>query len=269
MGTQIGEDTIRRNLHLMPAQAKPSKGYRVLHGINVFLRVLIVLLILILLFRIQKADVEGTKNITDKQVMDWIGEDKKAYNSLYAIWKYDIRKAQINPSIESVKITMKLPWHVKVKVKESPAVGMVETDTGHYVFNKQGVLISTQQVDHYGTLISGVTPANTVLYEKMTYEEGEMSDQILTLLQYLENNMLEPDEACWKGDEDGWQLHFGSTYANLGTAITEEKIRQLAALYTEVKNREGVIHLEYYESGDEIVRFEQGLPYEPEATEEQ
>ena len=79
------------------------------------------------------------------------------------------------------------------------------------------------------------------------------------VIQALDDNMLEPEEAVWLGDEYGWQLHFGSTWANLGTVITPEKIQQLAALYTEVKNREGIIHLEYYESGDEIVRFEQGL----------
>ena len=243
----------------MPKQVRPSGTYHVLHGINVFLRVVIVLLLLILVFRIQRADVEGSQNISDAQVMTWLGEDKKAYNSLYAMYKFNIRKAQLNPSIEETHVSLRLPWRVKIKGRELPAVGMVETDSGHYVFNRLGILISNQQVDHYGILISGVTPARTALYQKMTFEEGDMGDQILALIQALDDNMLEPEEAVWLGDEYGWQLHFGSTWANLGTVITPEKIQQLAALYTEVKNREGIIHLEYYESGDEIVRFEQGL----------
>lgn len=244
----------------MPRQERPTSGYKFLHGINVILRVLIVILLLLLIFRIQRADVEGSKNITDKQIMTWLGEDKKAYNSLYAMYKFNVRKAQLNPSIEETHVSLRLPWRVKIKVRELPAAGMVETDGGHYVFNKLGMLISTQQVDHYGVLISGVTPANTVLYQKLTFKEGEMEDQILALIQALDDNLLEPEEAVWLGDEAGWQLHFGSTWANLGTVITPEKIQQLAALYTEVKDRAGIIHLEYYESGDEIVRFEQGLP---------
>ena len=36
------------------------------------------IIILILLFRIQKTDVQGNENITDEQIMTWIGEDKKA-----------------------------------------------------------------------------------------------------------------------------------------------------------------------------------------------
>ncbi len=257
---QLSEDTIRRNLHLMPRPEKPSRMYRFLHGINVCLRVLIVILLLLLLFRIQRADVVGSKNITDAQIMTWLGEDKKAYNSLYAMYKFNIRKAQLNPSIEETHVSLRLPWRVRIKVKELPAAGMVETEGGHYVFNRLGMLISTQQVDHYGVLITGVTPEETGLYQKLTFKEGDMEDQILALIRALDDNMLEPDQAVWFGDEAGWQLRFGSTWANLGTVITPEKIQQLAALYTEVKDRAGVIHLEYYESGDEIVRFEQGLP---------
>ncbi len=65
----ISEEQLRQNLQLLPQQARPSKGYRVLHGINVFLRIVILILILILLFRIQKTDVQGNENITDEQIM--------------------------------------------------------------------------------------------------------------------------------------------------------------------------------------------------------
>ena len=94
----ISEEQLRQNLQLLPQQARPSKGYRVLHGINVFLRIVILILILILLFRIQKTDVQGNENITDEQIMTWIGEDKKALNSLYAIYKYNVRQEERSPA---------------------------------------------------------------------------------------------------------------------------------------------------------------------------
>ena len=256
----ISEETLMRNLHLTPKQVKPSKGYRVLHAINKALRVVIALLVLLLLFRVQKIDVQGNVNISDEQIIAWIGEDTKAYNSLYAIWKYDVRKENLNPAIEKTRVKFRLPWSVRVKVKEYPAVGMIETDGGHYVINGDGLVIASQQVEQYGILISGVKPTKTSLYKRISFKNDTMTDQILALIKSLENNMLEPDEAIWLGDEEGWQLHFGSTWANLGTSVTEEKVQELAALYTEVKELEGIIHLEYYESGDEIVRFEQGLP---------
>ena len=258
----ISEEQLRQNLQLLPQQARPSKGYRVLHGINVFLRIVILILILILLFRIQKTDVQGNENITDEQIMTWIGEDKKALNSLYAIYKYNVRQEELNPAIARTRLSFRLPWYVKIKVTEFPAVGMVENAGGSYTFNGDGLIIANSQVDDYGTLVSGVKPTVTTPFQKIEFEDPGMTDQILSMINSLDRNMMEPDEMIWLGDEDGWQLRFGSTWANLGTSVPEEKIQELAALYTEVKNREGIIHLEYYEPGDEIVRFEQGLPEE-------
>lgn len=267
----LTEEQLRRNLHMAPKKPeKPSAAYRVLHTINVLLRVVIAVLLLLLIFRIQNIDVQGNENIPDEQIVAWMGEDTKAYNSLYALYKYNIRKEELNPALQKAQIGFKLPWSVKMKVKEHPAVAMIETNEGHYVINDQGVVIASQQVEQYGTLISGLTPTSTALFKKIAFADEGTTDQILSLIKSLDNNMLEPDEVRWRGDEEGWQLRFGSTWANLGTVITEEKVQELAALYPEVKNIEGIIHLEYYESGDEIVRFEQGLPaYEEDETEEE
>ncbi len=264
----LSEDTIRRNLHMAPAGSRPTRAYRILHRINALLRVVIVLLILLVAFKIQRVDVEGNESISDEQITEWINSDRMSGNSLYAIWKYDIRHKTLNPAIAKTRVSFRLPWRVKVKVTEVPTAGMVETEGGHYVFNRNGVLISTQAVDKYGLLVTGVTPAKTKLFEKMAFEEGDMADQLIMLTEELDQNDLEPDEAEWQGDVDGWQLHFGSTYANLGTALTSDKIHQLALLYPEVRDREGILHLEAYESGDDIVRFEQGLPAVEEDEEE-
>ena len=253
----ISEDTIRRNLHLMPKPAEPTAGYRFFHTINVLLRIVIVLLILLLIFRIQKVDVTGSERITEEQVMKWLSEDKKTLNSLYAVWKYNIRKQSLSPAVEQTRVSIKLPWHIRLKVKEWPPAGMIETEDAHYVFNSEGMVIATAPIENYGMLVTGVTPVSGSLFHKLTFEEGDMMTQILVLKEYLDANDLEPDEASWKGDDYGWQLRFGATYARLGTAITEDKIRELATLYPEVEDKTGIIHLESYEAGDEIVRFEQ------------
>ena len=257
----ITEEQLRRNLEMPPRrQARPSAAYRVLHFINAFLRVVIVILILLLIFRVQKTEVTGNENITDEQVINWMGEDTKTYNSLYAVWKYDIRKKELNPSIEKVRVKFILPWSIRINVKEIPAVGMIETGEGHYVINDKGLVIADQEVENYGALITGLTPTSTALYKPIAFEEEGMTDQILSMIKSMKNNQLDPDEVRWAGSEEGWQFCFGSTWANMGTTVNEEKVQELAALYPEVQDRAGIIHLEYYESGDEIVRFEQGLP---------
>ena len=244
----------------MPKPEEPSAGYRIVHGINVILRIVIVIMMLLLLFRIEKVDVTGSEKITQDQVIKWLGEDKKSLNSLYAVWKYNIRKQPLSPAVESAHVTIRRPWHIKIRVREWPPAGMIKTKDSELVFNRDGMVVATEETDNYGVLVTGLTPQSGALYQKLVFDQEDTLSEILTLLDYLEQNALAPDEASWEGAEDGWRLRFGSTYASLGTAVTEEKIQQLAALYPEVSGKDGIIHLESYESGDEIVRFEQGAP---------
>ena len=245
---------------MAPRAPEPTFGYRFFHAINVLLRIVIFALLLLLVTRVQRVDVRGSDSITKDQVKEWMSEDKKTSNSLYAVWKYNIRKEPLSPAVKKARVTLKAPWRIRVTVTAWPPAGVVETDDAELVFNREGMIISTSPDEESGISFTGLTPVSEEPYTKLKFEEGDMTEQILALIDLLDDNHLEPEEAAWLGDDDGWQLCFGSVYANLGTAITKDKIEELAELYPEVRKKKGTIHLEYYESGDEIVRFEQGRP---------
>ena len=97
---------------------KKHKKRKVWPIILVVLTVLIVMAAAaVFLFRTRSYKVEGNSYYGERTITTWIENDPLSVNSLYVLYKYNFTDADLPSGVESLSISLKDPWTVKVKVK--------------------------------------------------------------------------------------------------------------------------------------------------------
>ena len=81
------------------------------------LSVLVLFFAVFLLFQTRKIEVTGNQYCQDEELVKWVQKDKYAFNSIYIWWKYNYGDVTKPSAIESVKVSIKNPWTVVMKVK--------------------------------------------------------------------------------------------------------------------------------------------------------
>lgn len=104
-----------------------------------FLGLAILGLLAVILFKVEKIEVDGNHYCTDRQIRDMVQNDKYSVNALYIFGKYMADRGEVLPCLESVKVTLKAPWHVKVAVKEKTIVGCMAEGRKTYILTKTGL----------------------------------------------------------------------------------------------------------------------------------
>ncbi len=120
---------------------KKHKKRKVWPIILVVLTVLIVMAAAaVFLFRTRSYKVEGNF-ITERTITTWIENDPLSVNSLYVLYKYNFTDADLPSGVESLSISLKDPWTVKVKVKEKEMAGYVDYDGAYLYFDRTGTAV--------------------------------------------------------------------------------------------------------------------------------
>lgn len=239
-----------------------KKGHKIYALIVIILGIAIIALSIILLFYIQKIEVTGNEYTSSQDIIDSVEEDKYAVNSLYVIWKYKFASYKKPGSIESMKVSIKNPWTVKVKVEEKKIVGYVYDDEGYVYFDKEGtvVLKGTEFIEET-PCIEGIDVSDAQLYKPLKSGDKELFETILEVTSLLKKFELVPDRIVCA--EDGIHLYFGEVCVSLGTKITTEKIAQISPILEKIAGQSGTLHLERYENDGDSITFSVGeLPLE-------
>lgn len=128
----------------------------------IFLAVLVVIMVVIVMFhpafRVRNATVEGNVALTDQEILAAAGLEYDSHlmsgisGNIFDILKLDYGKTEErimkeNPYIEDIRITIKLPSTVEIKVKERSKICYIRTPDGYAALDKDGIVLELSSFD--------------------------------------------------------------------------------------------------------------------------
>lgn len=247
-----------------PPERRKRKRRGLLLGMLTFLLgIVIFVFAFLLLFHIQKIEVTGNTYSTEEEVIKWLKSDKYAMNSIYAWWKYDDKRIEELPVVESCKITIKSPWSIKITVKEKEIGGYIECNDRYVYFDKDGIaVLSTTTKIEQAVFIEGMSvDASKVKVGKvLPVSDKDVFKRIVEASQLLAKYELSPDRvACVDSELD---LYFGNVEVLLGKTSYDERVAQISPILKKLAEQypdiQGTLHLENYQAADKSIRFVPG-----------
>lgn len=232
-----------------------KKKYRIYAAVVLTLGIAIIALTIFLLFNIQKIEIKGNEYCTDKEIQAVVQNDKLSSNSLYVVLKYTVGRGETLPCFESLKVSMKNPWTLKITVEEKPIVGCLSDGKEYVYFDKEGLVVRRGTTAMEGVpTVEGIESSNIKLYEKMESGKTKILEEVLEASDEAKKYELSIDKIVCK--EGKIYLHIGKICINLGSNVTAEKIAQISPIVEKLGNKEGTLHLENYSAGQGTITFE-------------
>ncbi len=128
----------------------------------IFLAIVVVIMVVLVIFhpafRVRNATVEGNVALTDQEILAAAGLEYDAHlmsgisGNIFDILKLDYGKTEQrimeeNPYIEDIRITIKLPSTVEIKVKERSKICYIRTPDGYAALDKDGIVLELSSFD--------------------------------------------------------------------------------------------------------------------------
>lgn len=216
--------------------------------------------IAVFLFRVRSFEVEGNSYYGENTITTWLQNDRFSVNALYILAKYTFTEPDLPSGVESIKVSLKNPWTLKVSVKEKEMAGYVNYDEAYLYFDGNGtaILRSTKIIEGV-PYIDGLSfdPASVKIGKKLPVEDDTVFEKIVEVSKSLKKyNMVSDRISCTGGDI---QVYFGIVEVLLGSGAYEEKLEQAGAILQKLTElypqTAGTLHLENYDSASESIRF--------------
>lgn len=120
--------------------------------------VMVILVMFLPAFRVRNVQVEGNIAISDQDLLAAAGLEYDAHlmsgvsGNIFDILKLDYGKTEDrimkeNPYIEDIRITIKLPSTVEIKVKERSKICYIRTPDGYAALDKDGIVLELSSFD--------------------------------------------------------------------------------------------------------------------------
>lgn len=219
--------------------------------------VLLVLLAGLLILRVRKLTVSGNSRYSAETIKDDLITDFFSSNTLILWWTHkDGTVPDTMPYLESLKIEIKSPFSVTVKVTEKELVGYFDMGSCAY-FDSDGIVLDiTDEVYEGIPIITGASVGEFTLYQKVPTESSSTLRTILSLLELLEYQELTADEIRFS-DNSEITVYIGYIEADLGQdEYLEEKVANLKAILdTFTSTTAGTLHLENVTGKNEDITF--------------
>lgn len=231
-----------------------KKKHRLYAAIVLSLGIAIIALTIILLFHVQKIEIKGNGYCTEKEIQSLVQSDKLSTNALYAVGKYAIGRGETLPCLESIKVTLKRPWVLKVTIEEKTIVGYLYDDKEYTYFDKDGLVVRKGTMVIEGVpCVEGIDVKNMKLYEKLECDNSTVFEEILVASEELKKYELSTEKIVFKNGNIC--LYIGDICVNLGTNVTSEKVAQIPPILEKLGKNTGTLHLENYASGKGTITF--------------
>lgn len=148
-----------------PEQTKSLGEMIPLSGKSIFAIVLalavVVMVILVMFlpaFRVRNATVEGNVALSDQEILAAAGLEYNAHlmsgisGNIFDVLRLNYGKTEErimkeNPYIEDIRITIKLPSTVEIKVKERSKICYIRTPDGYAALDKDGIVLELSSFD--------------------------------------------------------------------------------------------------------------------------
>lgn len=228
--------------------------------LSVVAAVILLGLILVFRFRVRTIEVEGNEYYGDNSIATWIQNDKFAENSLYVLLKYNLTQPDVPSAVESMKVSLKNPWTLAVKVTEKTMLGYVDYDEAFLYFDREGIAsLRTKEAMEGVPYVEGLKfdASKVVIGETLPVEDDSIFEKIMETSRYLDEEELTPDRLVCT--DSGITLYFGNVEVLLGNSGFEERIAQIGPILEKLAesypDTAGTLHLENFDESSEAVRF--------------
>lgn len=243
-------------------EERPGKKKKKSHKLYAFtvllLGIVIILLGILILFYVQRIEIEGNEYLGDRQIMEAVQSDKYSVNSLYVCARYLLGYGETPACLDSMEVGLKLPWVLKVKVKEKPIVGFMYSGEQEYAyFDKEGLIVKKDSVYIEGVpCVEGIDVKDIELYKTIKSGNSKIFEEILEASQELKKYGLSANKIVCKNSKI--YVYVGKVCVALGNNVTLEKIAQISPIIEKLEGKEGTLHLENYAEGRETITFDIG-----------
>lgn len=120
--------------------------------------VMVILVMFLPAFRVRNVSVEGNVALSDQEILAAAGLEYDAHlmsgvsGNIFDILKLDYGKTEErimkeNPYIEDIRITIKLPSTVEIKVRERSKICYIRTPDGYAALDKDGIVLELSSFD--------------------------------------------------------------------------------------------------------------------------
>lgn len=192
--------------------------------------------------------------------------DSLGENSIYLTWKYAQPGAADNlPFLSGVEVSMVNPYHVQIKVYEKSIVGYLMYSGSMVYFDKDGYVVEISEELREGVPpFSGISIGQPVVMEMLPVSDEAFLRDIIEAADMIAQSGLEPLEVHY--DEKHQPiLYFTYNRVILGdNSYLEEKLSNLRALFSEMEELEGTLHMENFTAGSNTIPFKVGEKGEEE-----
>lgn len=240
-----------------PRRRRRKKSHRVYAFFVIVLGIAIIVLALLLLFHVQKIEIEGNEYCGDKEIVEAVQNDRFSTNSLYVAGKYFLGKGEKPACLDSMKVGLKAPWILKVLVKEKPIVGYVYADQDYAYFDRDGMVVKKDPDYIEGVpRVEGIEVKEVALYQQLQSENTQIFEEILEASDELKKNELTMEKIVCQ--DSRIYLFVGQVCISLGNHVTPEKMAQIPPILGKLEGKEGTLHLESYSGSQETITFDVG-----------
>ena len=253
-------DKVRRIRYEEQEQIRKRKKFNWFRFFKVVLILAIVITTVLFLFYTRKIEMKGLNMTTDKQMNEFISGDIGNKNTLYSYFKMNYFDCDLPPAVESVKVSLKRPWHMVLDVKEKNIEAYVNYKNKYLCFDSDGtaIYISPYPLEEC-TYIEGmkIDEKSVKLGKILPVDDEDVFEKIVDISRITEKYNLNPDRiVCEKGSIN---LYFGPVEVMLGKGNYEIRIAQLPPILEEMQenysDETGTLHLENFNNSDNSVRF--------------
>ena len=209
-----------------------------------FLAAVAAVLILLFGFRVRKLQIIGNEFCSDES-MD---------NSLLAVLQNG-KKTGTPAMVDSIRVSISLPWKLKVTVKEKEMAGYFLQNNEKFYFDSEGYVLSRTKEVYDGVIrVNGFDNRTVAEGEQILPDNPEVFAGIAEIAAALKEQKLSISQMDLT--EDGVTLVSGKIRVKVGDDNYTERVAQLPEILRMLGNETGTLHVENYTSDSKTIWFE-------------
>lgn len=212
-------------------------------------------------FVVKDVSVKGNEIYTDKQIEDWVLDEKYSWNSLYVYFENKLNKTEEIPFVDSLQIRLKSPQKLEITVVEKGILGYLYIPSlgKNAYFDKDGFVVelSSQVIDGV-TKINGLSVESAELYKKLSIgDNSKLLRTLLNVTQLLKKYDRVPEMIYIK--DGNVYLIYGQIQVNLGGGTDlNEKILRMDQILPQLDGMSGTLHVETWSENNTDIYFRNG-----------
>ena len=173
--------------------------------------------------------------------------------------KYKLGYGKQPDCFESIKVSLKNPWTLKIIVQEKERIGYVmDSDGKYYYFDQDGMVVDVEEAPVDGIpLVDGMDPDELKLYHKLKKKSSIIYQEILEATREMKKYELSVKKIMCRSDRI--YVYIGNVCVSLGNDVTSVKVAQIPKILEKLEGKEGTLHLENFSDESDTATFDIGV----------